>query len=114
MIGDRDATKALLLANRDGAIKLLAGAKARLQSAAKPAPGTTPAKPVHNRAETRTPAGTAADPAAQAPQPTRAQGAERDALVAFNRREHNLTFDAAWNKARDLRPDLFPSEKPNV
>jgi len=110
VIEDREATKTLLLANRDGAIKVLSGAKARL-AAAKPAPGTTPAKPVHNRAETKTPAGSAVDSAATAPVLTRAQESERDALVAFNRKEHGLDFSAAWNKARDIRPDLFPAEQ---
>lgn len=96
VIANRDEVKALLLANRDGTLKLLGALK-------KPAAATQAPTPLHNRLQ------------AGQPDPARHNGADtisarRNAAVQVIMNREKCDFKTAWNQAKADKPDLFVEE----
>jgi hypothetical protein len=85
--GEREAWRALLVANRDAALQALAA----LPESAGPAGGL-----VCNRAQARVPA---------APAPNAREARQREVTTLM--RGQGCDFETAWNLARAARPELF-------
>jgi phage I-like protein len=92
VIADKEATKVMLLSNRDATVKFLRGVR-------KPA---APA-PLHNRATAGTPA-----PVAQ----TKASTAQQQrAAVEEYRLKNRCTHEEAWQAVKMAQPELFKPEE---
>lgn len=93
VIANRDEVKAMLLANRDGTLKLLGALK-------KPAASPQAPVPLHNRQK------------AGQPDPARHTGddgisARRNAAVQVIINREKCDFRSAWNMAKAEKPELF-------